>query len=345
MDLASQLRAESGWKSVSQAGSDVHSSSEPNPKSEIRNPKARVLVTGGAGFIGSHTVEAFLARGWEVTALDNLSTGKRQNLAQAPVARLVVGDIEDRDLVFDLIRPGAFDAVVHLAAVASVVRSVEDPIATHRANVDGTLHVLEAARQAGVRRVALASSAAVYGEVAECPVTEDAPKCPASPYGLHKWFDEQYARLYAGMFGLETVCLRYFNVYGPRQDPGSPYSGVISVFADRLARRQPVRIHGDGGQTRDFIYVKDLAAANVAAVETPLQGCHALNVGTGRQTTIRALYDQVAAITGVDTPPLFGEARPGDIRHSCARADRLREVLGIVATKPLCEGLRETVGG
>lgn len=304
----------------------------------------RVLVTGGAGFIGSHTVEALVERGWEVTALDNLSTGQRRNLDRAVGVRLVVGDIEDQKLVTDLLRPGAFDAVVHLAAVASVTQSVEDPIATHRVNVDGTLHVFEAARQAGVRRVVVASSAAIYGDVAVSPVGEDAPKRPSAPYGLQKWFAEQYARLYAEAFGLETVCLRYFNVYGPRQDPASPYSGVISVFADRLAQRQPVRIDGDGGQTRDFVYVKDVAAANVAAVETPLSGYVAVNVGTGQRTTICELYHRIAALAGTDAAPAFGPPRPGDIRDSCARAERLWEMLGVTARTSLGEGLRHTVG-
>jgi UDP-glucose 4-epimerase len=304
----------------------------------------RVLVTGGAGFIGSHTVEALLERGWEVTALDNLSTGQRRNLKRAEGARLVVGDIEDQGLVADLLSPGAFDAVVHLAAVASVTQSIEDPVATHRVNVDGTLHVFEAARQAGVRRVVVASSAAIYGDADACPVSEDAPKRPAAPYGLQKWFAEQYARLYAETFGLETVCLRYFNVYGPRQDPASPYSGVISVFADRLAQRQPVRIHGDGGQTRDFVYVKDVAAVNVAAVETHLSGYQAVNVGTGRPTSICELYHRIAALAGSDALPAFGPPRPGDIRDSCAQAERLWEMLGLTARTSLADGLRATVG-
>jgi UDP-glucose 4-epimerase len=304
----------------------------------------RVLVTGGAGFIGSHTVEALLERGWEVTALDNLSTGQQQNLERAEGARLVVGDIEDQGLLTALLRPGAFDAVVHLAAVASVTQSLEDPVATHRVNVDGTLHVFEAARQAGVRRVVVASSAAIYGDVAACPVSEDAPKRPAAPYGLQKWFAEQYARLYAESFGLETVCLRYFNVYGPRQDPASPYSGVISVFAERLAQRQPVRIYGDGGQTRDFVYVKDVAAVNVAAVEARLSGYHAVNVGTGRQTTICELYHRVAALAGSDAEPAFGPPRPGDIRNSCAHPKHLWDTLGIIARTSLADGLQATLG-
>jgi UDP-glucose 4-epimerase len=303
----------------------------------------RVLITGGAGFIGSHTAEAFLERGWDVTVLDNLSTGRFENLEGAARAKLVVGDIEDREQVFSLIRPDTFDAIVHLAAIASVTRSMEDPVTTHRSNVDGTLHVLEAARLAGTRRVALASSAAIYGEVEACPVSEDAPKRPASPYGLHKWFDEQYARLYSELFGMETVCLRYFNIYGPRQDPGSPYSGVISVFADRLSRRQPVRIHGDGSQTRDFVYVRDVASTNVAAIETPLSGHHTMNVGTGRQITVRELYDQIAGLLGIQSPPLFGPARPGDIRRSCASAETLRRVLGIVPTTALDAGLQATL--
>src|SRR5262249_23169371 len=163
-------------------------------------------------------------------------------LERAGAARLVVGDVEDVDLLRDLLRPGAFDAVVHLAAVASVTRSLEDPVSTHRVNVDGTLHVFEAARLAGLHRLALASSSAIYGDAGVGRVDEEAPKRPAAPYGLQKWVAEQYAQLYAESFGHETVCLRYFNVYGPRQDPASPYSGVISVFADRLARGRPVRI-------------------------------------------------------------------------------------------------------
>ena len=222
---------------------------------------ARSLVSGGAGFIGSHLVEALVSRGDVVRVLDNLSTGRVENLAAvASSIDLVEGDIRDPDTVRAALR--GVERVFHQAALVSVPQSVEDPMTTHAINVDGTLNLLNAAREAGAQSFVYASSSAVYGDLPELPKVETMPAAPVSPYGLSKQIDEQYAQLFTQLYGLRTVGLRYFNVYGPRQDPSSPYSGVISIFIDHLLANTRPTIYGDGRQTRDFIYVADVVQAN-----------------------------------------------------------------------------------
>lgn len=301
----------------------------------------RVLVTGAAGFIGSHTCEALLARGHRVVALDNLSTGKRANLPAHADLDLVVGDIRERAAVTAAIA-GA-DAVLHLAAQVSVTASVADPAGSAEHNVTGFLNVLDAARRAGVGRVVYASSAAVYGSPAHLPLTEAAPSAPLSPYGLEKSIDDQYAQLFAALYGMRTLGLRYFNVYGPRQDPRSPYAGVISKFVDAARAGQPVRIFGDGGQTRDFIYVKDIAQANALALQAEATGV--VNVGTGKSVSLLAMLDALERVLGKRIERVFEAPQAGDIRDSAMTPARLERALGFRAGTPLEQGLAALLGG
>lgn len=293
------------------------------------------LITGGAGFIGSHTAKLLLAQGHHVTVLDNLSSGRRENLPQHPHLRLVVGDIADPTTVADAIE-GA-DRVLHLAAQVSVAASVEDPIRSCRDNLLGFITVLDCARRAGVRRVVYASSAAVYGQPVELPLSEASPTAPASPYGLEKLVNDQYAALYRELHGLSSLGMRYFNVYGPGQDPKSPYSGVISVFVDRLGNERPLTVHGDGLQTRDFVYVGDVAAANLAALSGTAEGV--LNVGTGSSCTLLELIATLGRVTGTTPQLSHAPAREGDIRHSAMSTARLGQALGAVPSTPLERGL------
>lgn len=302
----------------------------------------RVLITGGAGFIGSHLVERLLALGHRVRVLDNLSTGKRENLPVAGNVEFLLGDVGDFQAVRSAV--AGIDAIVHLAAVASVQASVDAPLATHASNFDGTLHLLEAARLGGVRRFLYASSAAVYGDNDELPLTEEAKPCPLTPYAADKLAGEHYLRFYTREHGLDTTAFRFFNIFGPRQDPSSPYSGVISIFADRLARGQPVTIFGDGLQTRDFVFVGDLVRLLAEALQRRNLAGQAINVGRGRPSS---LLDVIAALEKLRGHPLARThtvARAGDIRHSCADVTRLRTLLGSVPSTDLATGLGALLG-
>lgn len=277
----------------------------------------RALVTGGAGFIGSHLADALLKGGAEVVVLDNLSTGRRDNLANAgDRIHWIEGDIRDRETLDRAV--AGCDTVFHQAAVVSVPKTVDDPVTSAQVNEIGTLNVLEAARAAGVRRVVLASSSAIYGDDPTVPKTEAMAALPRSPYAVQKRVGEHYARLYTELYGLSTVCLRYFNVFGPRQDPGSPYSGVISIFMSRAVDGQPPLIHGDGEQYRDFIYVTDVVRANLLAATRPGIGGTVFNIGTGRSVSINRLWDLVCDLTGRRLDPAYGPTRAGDIRESVA---------------------------
>ena len=289
----------------------------------------RVLVTGGAGFIGSHIVERLLADGHTVRVLDNFSTGRHENLAfakrGAPL-EVVEGDIRN---AHDVARAVAgVDGVFHEAALVSVPRSVEEPELSCDINAHGTARVFDAARQAGVRRVVFASSAAVYGDTADLPVSERAAVHPVSPYGLDKLYTEQLAALHHALFGLEAVPLRYFNVFGPRQDPSSAYSGVISIFVTRLLAGTPITIYGDGEQTRDFVYVADVVEANLRAMFGAYRGPSPLNVGGGGRTSLNALARLLAEIVGVAPIITHRAARAGDIRHSGADITAIGSALG-----------------
>ena len=294
-----------------------------------------VLVTGGAGFIGSHSVEALLADGWTVRVLDNFSTGKRANLPGDRRLKVIEGDIRDRAAV-DQAVAGATH-VLHLAAQVSVQASVTDPLTSADINVIGFLNVFDAARRAGAKRVVYASSAAVYGIPASLPLDEQAATGPISPYGLEKSINDQYAALYANLYAGSALGVRYFNVYGPRQDPRSPYAGVVSKFVDMARAGRALTVFGDGLQSRDFVFVKDVAAVNVAALDRTLTGV--MNVGTGHSVT---LLDMIAALERVIGKPLerrFAPPQSGDIRHSAMRPARLADALGFVPETTIDNGL------
>lgn len=308
-----------------------------------------VVVTGGAGFIGSHTVDALLAAGHRVCVLDDFRTGKRANLAQHAANELldiVVCDVSHG--IFAALAPvtakhGPVDRIVHLAAQVSVVASVANPLVDMQVNYGGTLHVLEYARALGVKKVAFASSAAVYGDVTQMPVGEDTPRQPVSPYGIHKLSSELALDYYASVHGVATTALRFFNVYGPRQDPTSPYSGVISIFADRARAGRTLTIFGDGSQTRDFVYVGDVVRSIVAAVSDGNSRLIA-NVGTGSEITVLELARSVVELCGGRSTIDHAPARSGEILKSRANVERLRDQLGVVAQTKLVDGLRATLG-
>ncbi len=305
----------------------------------------RLLVTGGAGFIGSHLVERLLAEGHTVRVLDDFSTGRRENLAFAtPGAALevVTGDIRDARVMADAV--AGMDGVFHEAALVSIPRSVEAPELSSDINALGTVRVFDAARRAGVRRIVFASSAAVYGDTATVPVGEQAPTVPVSPYGLDKLYAEQAAALQHALHGLAAVPLRYFNVFGPRQDPASPYSGVISIFVARLLAGAPITIFGDGEQTRDFVYVADVVEANMLAMFQSYGGPSPLNVGGGGRTTLNALAATLGEILGVTPAITHASPRAGDIRHSGADITAIRAALGYAPRWTIRAGLDALVG-
>jgi UDP-glucose 4-epimerase len=307
-----------------------------------------VAVTGGAGFIGSHTVDRLLAAGHRVVVLDDFRTGKRANLAHhAGSDRLDILACDVSHGIFAALAPitvrhGPVERIVHLAAQVSVVHSVQNPLVDMQVNYGGTLHVLEYARATGVRKVVFASSAAVYGDVATLPVGEDAPTRPVSPYGIDKLASEHALDYYAAVHGVPVTSLRFFNVYGPRQDPSSPYSGVISIFADRARAGRPLTIFGDGGQTRDFVYVGDVVRAIAAALGDGASRVVA-NVGTGGEITVLELARSIVELCGGKSPIEHLPPRAGEILKSRARVDRLRDALGVVAETQLVDGLRETL--
>ncbi len=304
------------------------------------NEEQLTLVTGGAGFIGSHSVEQLLEQGCNVRVLDNLSTGRRDNLPlDDPRLEIVEGDIGDPGAVAAAMR--GVSHCLHLAAQVSVHESVRDPANSARQNILGCVNVMQAAHQAKIKKLVFASSAAVYGNPKSLPLAEDAVLEPLAPYGLEKLVDEQYAALFRNLHGLPSLGLRYFNVYGPRQDPSSPYAGVISKFMDCLLTNTTPTIHGDGRQTRDFIYVKDVARANVAALQGPRQGL--CNVATGHQVDLLELLQVLCDVTGRDMSARHTAGRDDDIRDSLGDSRRLRAWLGIESEWTLAEGLQALV--
>jgi len=300
----------------------------------------KTLITGGYGFIGSHIAEALVAEGAEVRVLDNLSSGKPENLTGFGSAIEVIrGDIRDPDIVREAMRD--VKHVFHEAALVSVAVSVEQPDENDAINIRGTLNVLQAAREAKVKRVVLATSAAVYGNNPELPKRETMLPEPESPYALGKLAGEYYLKLFSSLYGVETVSLRYFNVFGPRQDCKSMYSGVISRFADDIRQGRAPTIFGDGGQTRDFVFVKDVVQANLLAMGSPSVGKGEIfNVATGRQISLLQLWETLKKITGSGLVPQFREARVGDIRHSLADISKIQRSLGYEPKFTLEEGLR-----
>ncbi|WP_434679436.1 NAD-dependent epimerase/dehydratase family protein [Pseudomonas sp. R1-18] len=305
---------------------------------------APILITGGAGFIGSHLADALLAAGHAVRILDDLSTGKRSNLPlDNPRIELLQGDVADADLVRRAAQ--GCKAVVHLAAVASVQASVEDPVRTHQSNFIGTLNVCEAMREAGIKRVVFASSAAVYGNNGEGEsITEDTTKAPLTPYASDKLASEQYLDFYRRQHGLEPVVFRFFNIFGPRQDPSSPYSGVISIFAERIEKGLPITVFGDGEQTRDFFYVGDLVKLLVQALTQPQPAEGAINVGLNQATSLNQLLSELSAVVGKLPDVSYGEPRSGDIRHSRADNQRLLARFKLDQRTPLRVGLARLLG-
>jgi len=302
----------------------------------------RYVVTGGAGFIGSHLVEALVSAGHEVVVVDDFSTGRRENLA--PVLgriELIEGSIEDETLCERAFR-GA-DYVLHQAALPSVPRSIKDPVATNRVNVTGTLNVLRAAHAAGVKRVVFAGSSSAYGNTAELPKHEGQVPQPLSPYAASKVAGEAYCRAFHESYGLETVVLRYFNIFGPRQDPTSQYAAVVPKFIVSALRGESPTIFGDGEQTRDFTYVGNAVRANLLACEAPGAAGGVFNVGCGDRISVNLLWQRIRELTGAEVEAVHAPPRAGDVRDSLASLERSRAVLGYSPEISLSEGLRRTI--
>ncbi len=302
----------------------------------------KYLVTGGAGFIGSHIAETLVEAGHEVRVLDNLSTGKQENLrAFRSRCGFIEGDVRDTDTVADAVK--GVDYVIHQAALASVPRSIKDPTSSNQVNVQGTLNLLLAAKEHGIKRVIYASSSSVYGDSETLPKSEGMPPSPRSPYAVSKLAGELYCRVFADVYGLPTTCLRYFNVFGPRQDPNSQYSAVIPLFVKALFEGVPPTIFGDGEQSRDFTYVENVVAANIAACESNSPGGEVYNVACGERYSLNTLYDKLKKIVGVDIQPEFAQPRPGDVKHSQADTRAIEEGLGYRVGVGFDEGLTRTV--
>jgi nucleoside-diphosphate-sugar epimerase len=304
----------------------------------------RYLVTGGAGFIGSHLVERLVREGAAVTVLDDLSTGRREHLrAVRDRIRFIRGNVARLEICRRAME--GVDYVFHLAAVTSVPRSTRKPVASHHTNVTGTLNVLLAAREANVRRVVFAGSTAAYGDAAEVPQHEALVPRPLSAYAASKLASEAYCQAFWHTHGLETVVLRYFNIFGPRQNLDSQYGAVVPLFIAAALNGDPAMILGDGGQTRDFTFVTNVVEANVLACHAPAEQAAGgvFNIGCGTATSIRELWQTIADLVGVDTAPIHAAARPGDVRHSLASIARARAQLGYLPCMTLEEGLRRTI--
>ena len=303
---------------------------------------ASYLVTGGAGFIGSHLADTLLQRGESVRVVDSFITGNRKNLeALSGSVELIEGDLADAGVAREAV--AGMNYVLHQAAIPSVPRSVADPLTSHRANVDATLQVLLAARDSGVTRVVYAGSSSAYGDTPTLPKREDMAPSPLSPYALQKLIGEQYMQMFTSLYGLETVTIRYFNVFGPRQDPSSPYSGVIALFATALLAGNPVTIVGDGEQTRDFTYVSNVVDGVLRAATAPDASGEVINVATGRQISINELARTLGAVIGTSLPPVHADARAGDVRHSLADIAKAKQLLDYEPEVDFEEGLRRTV--
>jgi UDP-glucose 4-epimerase len=298
----------------------------------------RVLITGGAGFIGSHIAERLVGEKHDVRILDNLSSGRRENLTEFfRGVEFVEGDIRDLELLERLCQ--GCEVIFHQAAIVSVPYSVEHPQETHDVNIQGTLNVLHAARRQKVRRVVYACSAAVYGEDPELPKKETMAPFPISPYGVEKITSEYYLGVFHALYGVQTVSLRYFNVFGPRQDPRSPYSGVISIFVDRVLKKQTPIVYGDGDQSRDFVYISNVVDANLLAATTPGAAGRCYNIGCGKRTRLNALLQMLGRLTQTECRPRHLDPRPGDIRDSVADISRAREELGYHPAMEVEQGL------
>jgi nucleoside-diphosphate-sugar epimerase len=302
---------------------------------------ATYLVTGGAGFIGSHLVEELVHRGERVRVVDNLSTGKRHNIAHLTSVEFVEGDLSDADVA----RRAAtgVDYVLHQAAIPSVPRSVQDPITSNRANINATLNVLVAARDAGVKRLVYAGSSSAYGDTPTLPKVETMATAPLSPYALQKLVGEQYGQMFTRLYGLETVTIRYFNVFGPRQDPSSPYSGVISLFISALCDGRRPTIYGDGEHTRDFTYVANVVDGVLRACTAPAASGEVINVATGGCISLNMLFTTIRNLVDAKVDPIYDAPRPGDVKDSQADISKARRILGYEPIVTFEDGLARTV--
>lgn len=305
------------------------------------------LITGGAGFIGSHIVEELLRRGENVRVLDNFSTGKRENIvnilrnlpSQKANLDVIEGDIRSYHTVREAV--DGIDFILHQAALPSVPRSVKDPITTNEVNVVGTLNILEAARDSGVKRVVYASSSSVYGNSSVIPKSEDMKPAPLSPYAVSKLAGEEYCKVFTAIYELETVVLRYFNVFGPRQDPTSQYSAVIPKFTEAISNDKPPLIYGDGEQSRDFTYVLNVAKANLLAVKIPGIAGEVFNIACGKRITVNALFETIGEFLNSDVRPIYNEPRQGDIRHSQASIEKAIKILHYAPEISFTEGIKK----
>jgi nucleoside-diphosphate-sugar epimerase len=302
---------------------------------------AHYLVTGGAGFIGSHLAEELLRRGEQVRVIDSLITGKRDNLAHLPHVEFMEGDLADVAVARRAV--AGVDYVLHQAAIPSVPRSVQDPITSNRANIDAALNVLVAARDEGVKRVVYAGSSSAYGNTPTLPKVETMPTAPLSPYALQKLVAEQYCQMFTQLYGLETVTTRYFNVFGPRQDPSSPYSGVISLFISALCEGRPPKIYGDGEHTRDFTYVGNVVDGVLRACEAKDASGEVINVATGGRISLNQLFRVVRDLAAANVEPIYEAPRAGDVKDSQADISKARRILGYEPLVSFEDGLDRTV--
>jgi nucleoside-diphosphate-sugar epimerase len=302
---------------------------------------ASYLVTGGAGFIGSHLTEELVRRGHQVRVVDNLMTGKRRNLDHIAGVEFLEGDLADMSVCARAVQ--GVEYVLHQAAIPSVPRSVKDPVTSNRANVDGSLNILVAARDAGVKRLVYAGSSSAYGNTPTLPKREDMATNPLSPYALQKLVAEQYCQMFTALYGFETVTIRYFNVFGPRQDPGSPYSGVISLFATAVLEGRRPTIFGDGEQTRDFTYVANVVDGVLRACEAAGAAGEVINVATGTRISLNGLLKTLNAIAATSVEPIYAEPRLGDVRDSLADISKAQRLLGYAPLVALDEGLTRTL--
>lgn len=301
----------------------------------------QVLVTGGGGFIGSHLAERLLGEGHDVRVLDSFATGRRSNIAHLDGVELIEGDVQSYERVSNAV--AGCDAVLHQAALPSVPRSIQDPLTTTAVNVTGTLNVLLAARDAGVERVVYASSSSVYGANLELPKRESMATLPISPYAVSKLAAEGFCRSFSSIYSLSTVCLRYFNVFGPRQDPLSQYAAVIPNFVQELLHGGQPTVFGDGNQSRDFTYVGNVVDANLCAMTADGVDGQVFNVACGTRVTLNDVLESIATAIGTEASARYVDPRPGDVLHSQADISRAQELLGFEPSVPLEEGLRITV--
>lgn len=302
------------------------------------------LVTGAAGFIGSHIAEALIARKDTPVILDDMSAGNKTNLAVNPEAKIYIGSILDENLLNTICTEHDIEGIFHLGAVASVKKSIENPALIHQVNCTGTLSILEAARKHDIEKVVLSASAAAYGDDPIFPKTEDMTPAPLSPYATSKIAAEMYLKNYTDLYGMKNTALRYFNVFGPRQDPNGEYAAVISKFTERITKGQAITIYGDGKQTRDFVFVKDVAKANLLAMDNRTKTAADLfNIGTGIQTSLNDLAEMIMTAAGIKVPVNYEAVREGDVRYSCADISKAEKVLGYKPSYTLLEGIKETV--